>query len=246
MLILAIETTGKHASTAVIDSDGKYFCAESTNEMSHLREIIDLSDKALSNAGKSKKDLSHVAVSIGPGSFTGIRIGIATAATLGQMLNIPCVGVSSLEAMSTGISCDERYKSCELIVPMINARRHQIYAGVWQNGTKLPLKKLNEDRQYMIEEMTKLLSSEYKGKICLTGDGIDAYEEILKKELENYILADENIRYQSAKNIAMLAAIKVKAGEEVSYNNLTPDYMRLTEAEQRLREGTLSSRIKNL
>lgn len=246
MLILAIETTGKHASAAVIDGDGNCFCAQSEGEMNHLREIITLSETALSKAGKMKRELSHIAASVGPGSFTGIRIGVTTAKTLAQMFDIPCIGVSSLEAMAAGISCDERYKSCELIVPMINARREQIYSGIWQNSTDLPLNKLNEDRQYMIEEMLEVLSSEYKGRVCFTGDGIDAYDDIIKAGMKDFILADKEIRYQNAENVAVLAAIKAKAGEIIHYNDLFPDYMRLAEAEQRRREGTLSSRIKNL
>ncbi len=250
MLILAIETTGKHASAAVIDGDGRCFCAQSDGEMNHLREIIELSDKALHEAGKTKKDLTHVAASIGPGSFTGIRIGVTSARTLAQALKIPCVGVSSLEAMATGIGLDERYESSDIIVPMINARRHQIYSGIWQNGKELPLAKLGEDRQYMIEEMLEILSSECRGRVCFTGDGVDAYEDIIKDGMEgnsdNYVLADKDARYQSARNIAMLAAVKVKEGDTLSYDELMPEYMRLSEAEQRLREGTLSLRIKNL
>lgn len=246
MLILAIETTGKYASAAVIDSDGNCFCAQSEGEMNHLREIITLSDMALSKANKTKRELSHVAASVGPGSFTGIRIGVTTVKTLAQMLGIPCIGVSSLEAMAVGISRVERYKSCKLIVPMINARRQQIYSGIWKNSTNLPLDKLNEDRQYMIGEMLEVLSSEYKGRACFTGDGIDAYEDIIKGGIKDFILADKSVRYQSAENVAILATVKAKAGEEIHYNDLFPDYMRLAEAEQKRREGTLSSRIKNL
>ena len=94
--ILALETTGKYGSAAVIREDGRVFCASSETEMNHLKDIITISDEAVRMAGIGKKDLTHVAASVGPGSFTGIRIGVTTARTLGQMLGIPCVSVSSL------------------------------------------------------------------------------------------------------------------------------------------------------
>ena len=83
-----------------IMEDGRVFCASSETEMNHLKDIITISDEALMKAGISKNELTHVAASAGPGSFTGIRIGVTTARTLGQMLKIPCIKVSSLEGMA--------------------------------------------------------------------------------------------------------------------------------------------------
>ena len=100
MLILAIETTGKYASAALISEDGRFEVAESFEQMNHLKEIMSLIDESLSKMGAGKGDITHVAASAGPGSFTGIRIGVTTARTLGQMLEIPCVCVSSLEGMA--------------------------------------------------------------------------------------------------------------------------------------------------
>ena len=102
MKILALETTGRYGSAAVIDDEGRLFSAASGEEMNHLRGMISLIDEAVVSAGISKNDLTHVAASIGPGSFTGIRIGVTTARTMAQMLGLPCIGVSSIEALARG------------------------------------------------------------------------------------------------------------------------------------------------
>ena len=102
MKILAIETTGRYGSAAVIDGEGHVFSAVSTEEMNHLKGMIGLIDEAISKAGTDKSGLTHIAASIGPGSFTGIRIGVTTARVMAQMLGVPCVAVSSLEGMACG------------------------------------------------------------------------------------------------------------------------------------------------
>lgn len=126
--ILALETTGKYGSAAVIKEDGSVYCASSETEMNHLKDIITISDEAVKAAGITKKELTHVAASAGPGSFTGIRIGVTTARTLGQMLGIPCIAVSSLEAMARRVLSEAIAAGALYVVPVINARRHQTYA----------------------------------------------------------------------------------------------------------------------
>ena len=252
--ILAIETTGKYGSAAVITADGKVFSAESRAEMNHLCGMMTLIDEALRGAGVSKEELTHIAASKGPGSFTGIRIGVTTARTMAQMLGLPCIGVSSLEAMAERTLDDAVSKGALYVVPVINARRHQTYAGVWQaaftadneHQTLLPEM---EEKQYMIEDLLAELKARQEadgGLIYFTGDGIDAYEEIIREALPagSFVFADEELRYQHAEAVARIAVRKAEAGDTVSYNGLLPEYMRLAEAEQRLKAGTLSERIR--
>ncbi|MBR0400033.1 MAG: tRNA (adenosine(37)-N6)-threonylcarbamoyltransferase complex dimerization subunit type 1 TsaB [Mogibacterium sp.] len=288
MYVLAIETTGKYGTAAVIRDDGCVFAASSDTEMNHLRDIISISDEAIKRAGIDKMDLTHVAASRGPGSFTGIRIGVTTARTLSQILGIPCVAVSSLEAMAYRVLDAAADASCTYVVPLINARRHQVYAGIWEIAraensnadasendsgkdqkrdnirdnikNRYSLKASGDEKQYMIEE----LLDELKKRICnkdgigskagtgspaavfFTGDGIDAYSDIIHETLAAgiFIEADESIRYQHAEDVARIAIKKAAAGQTLSYNELLPEYMRLAEAEQRLKAGTLSEKIK--
>ena len=255
MKILAIETTGKYGSASVIDETGLVFSASSSEEMNHLRGMIVLIDEAVRKAGITKDDLTHVAASVGPGSFTGIRIGVTTARIMSQMLNIPCIAVSTLEAMAVralekAISSEALY-----VVPIINARRHQTYAGVYEavftaDGGQRSAIPVMEEKQYMIEELLEELKKrmrEYDGAVAFfTGDGIDAYADIIGSIMTegSYVFADEDLRYQHAGSVAEIALRKARAGESLAFNELLPEYMRLAEAEQRLRAGTLSDRIK--
>ncbi len=255
MKILAIETTGKYGSASVIDETGLVFSAASSEEMNHLRGMITLIDEAVRKAGIRKDELTHVAASAGPGSFTGIRIGVTTARIMSQMLGIPCISVSTLEAMAAralekAISAGALY-----VVPVINARRHQTYAGVYEAVYTSDCEQRSavcvmEEKQYMIEELLEELRSrmaEHEGAAAFfTGDGIDAYADIIKSTMAegSYVFADESLRYQHAESVAKIALRKACAGETLSYNDLMPEYMRLAEAEQRLRAGTLSERIR--
>ncbi len=256
--ILVVETTGKYGSAAVITDDGRVFCASSETEMNHLRDIITISDEALRAAGITKRDLTHIAASRGPGSFTGIRIGVTTARTMAQMLGLPCIGISSLESLAQGALETAVLSGALYIASVINARRHQTYAGVWKvcftsgssEHTVIPVL---EERQYMIEELLGKLTDPAVtggGKVFFTGDGIDAYREIIEEAFDEkglsdqLILADKEIRYQSAEPAARIAYRMASLGSCVSYEELMPEYMRLSEAEQRLREGTLSDKIR--
>ena len=254
MKILTIETTGKYGSASVIDEAGRIYSAASSEEMNHLRGMITLIDEALREAGITKDELTHIAASVGPGSFTGIRIGVTTARIMSQMLGIPCIAVSTLEAMATGALAKAISSGALYVVPVINARRHQTYAGVYEavfttdceHQSAVPVM---EEKQYMIEELLEELkkrTAEYSGAaVFFTGDGIDAYGDIIKSTMPegSYFFADEDLKYQRAESVARIALRKAGRGETLSYNELMPEYMRLAEAEQRLRAGTLSDRI---
>lgn len=249
MKILALETTGKYGSAAVIDDDGRVYAASSDEEMNHLRGMIFLIDEALSEAGIKKEELSHIAASVGPGSFTGIRIGVTTARTMAQMLGIQCVSVSSIEALAAGARGEALSSGAMYIVPVINARRHQTYAAVYKaGGDGEAMTPVLEERQYMIEDLLAELKDKLEegAAVYFTGDGIDAYISVIEDLLPegSYFLAEEAVRYQNAEPVARLALDRARAGETVSYDGLLPEYMRLAEAEQRLKAGTLSDRIR--
>lgn len=241
MLVLAIETTGKYGSAGIINSSGEIVCQSSSAEMNHLRDIVFLISACIEKMGIRKDELDYIATDVGPGSFTGIRIGVTTARTLAQMLGIKCVAVSSLEAMALSAVSETGDEEYQYICPIINARRHQTYAGLWcVDGFEVNL----EPKQYMIEEIIEY-AKELDGKVLFTGDGIDSYSEIIEANLpaDKFAYTSESIRYQNAEYVAWLALDKIKDGKAVSYNELLPDYMRLSEAEMRLKEGTLSKKI---
>lgn len=237
MHILAVETTGRYASAALIREDGRCVCESSPEAMNHLRDITELIDRCLVKCGCRVTDLTHLAASIGPGSFTGIRIGVTTARTLAQALELPCIAVPTLEGMATqAIAAAEGRRICTII----NARRGQVYGAVWRTENGVPQAEVPEG-QYMIEE---LLAKAKKGEmpVYLVGDGIDAYGEAIAAAV-GFVAAEETERYQEAASVAAVALRLAKCGRQIGYEDLLPDYMRKSEAEMRLEEGTLSKKI---
>lgn len=252
MYILAIETTGPLGSVAIIDEKGKVNQMISGEEMNHLRDLMPMAQRLTAELGISPKDLSAVAASVGPGSFTGIRIGVATARALAQALEIPTIAVKTLDSFK--VKCNGN----AVIAPIFNARRGQVYGGVFgENGEDILA-----GGPYMLEDVLAAIKTELEvrfsdspcgmpmtTKVIFYGDGIDAYEERLDQfagelaEARTAAMiekAPKGERYQCAEMTAEVALILYNEGERLSAEQLLPDYMRATEAEQKLKDGTLA------
>lgn len=227
MYILAIETTGPIGSVAIIDQQGDIIMETSTEEMNHLKDLMPMTTRLMDKLSIKPKDLTAVAASVGPGSFTGIRIGVSTARAISQALDIPCVPVPTLELFKS--YCD----GTKTIVPVFNARRGQVYGGVFSSSGQEILK----PGPYMLEEILAMPQVAQGAKeICFYGDGVDAY----KDRLAGYQVAPEEERYQTAAMVASHGLSLYRQGRTVKYNHLLPEYMRVTEAEQKLKDGSLA------
>lgn len=226
MYILALETTGAHASAAVIGEDGKTFWKKSPGVLNHLQELLPMTQKLLSENGLTLDDIGAVAASEGPGSFTGIRIGVSTARAIAQMRNLPAIGVPTLPAFAYN---DREYGG--LICPLFDARRNQVYAGAykWEDGK---ISEKVKGAPYTIEEFLNSVKETGEKDIRFYGDGIKAYGEFLTFGE----LAPEEIRLQEASSAAKLALEYWKAGKTTDYNSLQPNYMRKPEAQRKLEE----------
>ncbi len=236
MHILAIETTGRLGSAALLNGSGKLLGLETaTGPLSHLRELIPLSGRLLDSAGLEKRQLTHIAVSAGPGSFTGVRIGVATARALCQSLALLAVAVPTLTAFlqkPQALSLPADTVACAII----NARRGQVYGVV--DGYMPPCACMLTD---VLEIAQKQIFPHGK-KLLFFGDGIDAYPKQIDEALAgcgSYSFADESCRYQDAASVGKLALQMIARGQTVNYAQLEPDYMRQAEAEQKLAAGEL-------
>lgn len=259
MYILAIETTGPQCSVALISGDTDGGCRvmgmeASAEALSHLRDLVPLTEKLFSRLGFAKSALSHIAVSAGPGSFTGIRIGVTTARALGQALNLPVIAVPTLDAFTykeavcgsaepVGASCLVGAAN-PVVCAILNARRGQVYGMMdgWLPGCPC-----------MLTDVLELIKSadgpvKKSGRpVLFFGDGIDAYEGRILDELGDagmelgsaFFFAPKEIRYQSADAVGRLAYTLARAGEGSPYGDVHPDYMRKAEAEQKLEAGEL-------
>ena len=242
MYLLAIETTGAFASVALLEDDCVLEHIQGHDRFSHLQNLMPQVKEVLENHKLSINDVSAIAVSKGPGSFTGIRIGVSSTRALCQVLGVPGVPVSSLEALamrvaelpgekrrSTGDTLDDRTWIC----PILDARRSQVYGGgyVLQNGYPIEVFK---GGAYTVEDF--LEKTDECDRILLLGDATDRYgREIGQLRHEGVDIAAEGIRYQDAVSVARLGSRIYAEGGGVGYSQLEPDYMRLAEAERKLR-----------
>ena len=225
MLTLAFETSAKAASVALTES-GKLLgeCYQNTG-LTHSQTLMVMAEDLLKQCGKTMGDVTAVAVAEGPGSFTGVRIGVAAAKGLAWGGELPCYGVSTLEAMAVSLGIYEGH-----ICACMDARRSQVYNALFlvENGE---VTRVSEDRAIALADLKNDLEH-IDGPIYLVGDGAVLTHKTLSGEIPNLILPPEHRLHQRAVGVALLAEKKQQSGEAGDGNALSPNYLRLSQAER--------------
>ena len=222
MLILAFETSAKAGSVAL--HDGKTLLGESycNTGLTHSQTLMVMAQDLMKSCGVTPKDVTGVAVAAGPGSFTGVRIGVAAAKGFAWGAELPCYGVSTLEAMALQLGAYSGY-----VVPVMDARRAQVYNALFR-AEEGKLARLREDRAISIEELSRELK-ELDGPIFLVGDGSLLCYNTLKEQLPALVLPPEHRMHQRAAGVALAALENPGSGDGAA---LTPNYLRLSQAER--------------
>ena len=225
MLILAFETSAKAASTALLE-DGRLLGESYQNTgLTHSQTLMVMAENLLKQCGKTVADVSAVAVAAGPGSFTGVRIGVAAAKGFAWGGELPCYGVSTLEAMALSLGAYQGY-----VCPVMDARRSQVYNALYYVNQGQP-DCITEDRAISLEQLKQELLA-LKEPVFLVGDGSILTYRTLSEEVPNLVLPPEHRMHQRAVGVALLAAQKIAAGEPGDGAALTPNYLRLSQAER--------------
>jgi tRNA threonylcarbamoyladenosine biosynthesis protein TsaB len=222
MLMLALESSAKAASAAVFADDKLLGLSVQNGGLTHSRTLLPMAESLLKNMDKTVQDVELVAVAHGPGSFTGLRIGMAEAKGLCWALEIPVVGVSTLEAMAYGGPTMEGAMLC----CAMDARRGQVYNALFTVEGGKP-QRLTPDRAISVAELEGELVS-YKKPWILLGDGAVLCYNSLNREALTVQLAPEPLRVQSARGVG-LAALEA---EPRPVDSLLPVYLRLSQAER--------------
>ncbi|MDE7220999.1 MAG: tRNA (adenosine(37)-N6)-threonylcarbamoyltransferase complex dimerization subunit type 1 TsaB [Oscillospiraceae bacterium] len=230
MKLLALESSAKAASCAVL-ADGEVLAsAWQAAGLTHSRTLLPMAEAMLQNSGLTVQDMDAIAVAAGPGSFTGLRIGAAAAKGLAWAAEKPCVPVSTLEAMAWPLAHLEGNIVCAM-----DARRQQIYNAVFlaEGGT---LVRLREDRAVSLEEAAADLAG-LDGPMFIVGDGARLCFDFLQEKGVPCHLAPGHLRLQSAVGVGLAAWRRWPEGA-VSAQELVPVYLRLSQAErERLERG---------
>lgn len=225
MLTLAFETSAKAGSVALLAGEtllGEYY---QNTGMTHSQTLLTMAQDLIKSCGYTPRDVQAVAVAAGPGSFTGVRIGVAAAKGFAWGAMLPCYGVSTLEAMALNLGVHNGF-----VLPVMDARRNQVYNAVFhaQGGD---LRRVREDRAISLEELGQELKK-LDEPIFLVGDGSILCYNAFVEAVPALVLPPEHRMHQRAAGVGLAAAKRIEAGISGDGAALEPNYLRLSQAER--------------
>lgn len=230
MKIIALDSTGLVASVAVWE-DGTVLAEYSTNfKKTHSETLLPMLQELRENLELDLETVDAIAISNGPGSFTGLRIGSATAKGLGMAMDIPVIEVPTLSSLAWNL-----WGTDKLVCPMMDARRKQVYTAAYEFGlTDITEGQMNEvigQSAMLVTDLIQQLNTIGREVIFL-GDGVPVYAEDLQQGLSvRYSFAPSHLNRQRAGSVADLAAVYMKQGKVVSADDHAPEYLRKSQAE---------------
>lgn len=230
MKILGIDSSGLVASAAIADE--KNIIAEFTvnNKQTHSQTLLPMIEKVVDMSGIELEQIDAIAIAAGPGSFTGLRIGSATAKGIGLALKKPVVSVPTLEGLAYRVSVFDG-----IICPIMDARRNQVYTGIYKMD-KGNLVCLSEQKAVDIHEIMEELEK-YDEKVIFLGDGVEVQRGTIEKEFKKeYCFAPIHLSKQSAAAVAVLGDIYFNQGKAEDAAEHKPIYLRKSQAEREREE----------
>lgn len=229
MKILALDTSAKAASVCLAQEDkiiGEFFI---NTALTHSQTLVPMIEQLCKNTGTALNDIDAIAINAGPGSFTGVRIGVAAAKGLAFQHNLPCVSVSTLESMAYNLLGSD----C-VVCAVMDARCSQVYNALFRvSGDKV--ERLCDDRAISLTDL-KLDLQQYSEKVVLVGDGAQISFKFLENSLENVFLAPINKVSQTAASVACAAFKQINGGNTLTPAELMPVYLRLPQAQRELNQ----------
>lgn len=229
MKILAIDSTAVAASAAVLEDDtllGEFFIH---TKQTHSQTLMPMVQQVLACTGLSVQQIDLFAVSAGPGSFTGVRIGVACIKGMAMANDKPCVGVSTLEAMAYNLSLPGA-----TVCAVMDARRNQVYNAVFRIDENGPVR-ITPDRAISIDELSQECKN-YSKPLFLVGDGAKLCYNTNGFQQLSALLPPEPSLYQRAYGVGKGAYQAYLKGQAVSAGELLPVYLRLSQAERELKQ----------
>ena len=237
MITLAFDSTAKAASVAVCDGDELLALYNIDNGLTQSELLLPMAENMLKSLKLTFDDVNLLACAVGPGSFTGVRIGVALVKGIAFGKNIPCVSVSTLDELAVNLEGLDG-----IIVPVMDARRQQVYTATYK-GEGGSLNKLTPDRAIAISELAEELKC-YTEPIYLVGDGYDVAKRGLMAAGVNVKNTPKLLITENAYSVARVAIRKYENGEATSDLEIAPTYLRMPQAE-RERLERLAQESKN-
>ena len=225
MLLLAFETSAKAASVALFEEQKLLGEIYQNTGLTHSQTLLVMAEDLLNQCGKSAAGVTDVAVAAGPGSFTGVRIGVAAAKGFAWGKELPCWGTSTLESMALALGIHQGYICCAM-----DARRNQVYNALFyvNHGS---VTRVTPDRAIALADLAPELEA-LDGPIYLVGDGSALTHKTLGIQIPGLILPPEHRMHQRACGVGLAALAMMARGEASDANILSPNYLRLSQAER--------------
>lgn len=239
MLLLAIDSATPVAGVAILNGDKVLYEEFCHYKKTHSETLLPMIDRALKVCECTLNNIDVIGVTAGPGSFTGLRIGMAAAKGLSLATGKPLVGVSTLDMLAANVlPCEDI-----LAVPVLDARKNEVYSAIYafRYGT---VQKVVDEKAWGIEELALKINEKkeslFKKHVVMLGDGYHPYAEYWQEVLgENLILPPEHLMYPRSAAMGKIVLARAERGEFADVFTLTPVYLRLSEAEYRLGRGEL-------
>ena len=226
MIILAFDGTAKCASCAVLRDDACLGEYNIDNGLTQSELLLPMAESLMKSLKLNFSDVDLYATSVGPGSFTGVRIGAALVKGLAFGRNIPCASISTLDALA-----ENARGLCGIIVPAMDARRGQVYTAIFRcDGENM--EKLTEDMAISIKDLASMLREYGDEHIYLVGDGYEVARKGLTEDGLTIEITPKALRNESAASVARVALRQYNEGQTVSDSELSPTYLRLPQAER--------------
>lgn len=229
MKVLSVDTSSLVATCAVVDEEkvlGEYTLNQ---DMTHSERLIPMIKVVMDSLGLEPKDIDLFAAASGPGSFTGLRIGLATIKGLAHVADKPVLGISTLEALAFNIPWGE------VVIPIMDARRDRVFTGIysWGNGK---LEDILKPTILEIDELLDFIDDNYED-VMFNGDGTNVFKERIVNRLgEKALFAPISLNMARASSVGELALLKWNEGKRENYFELVPDYLRESQAQREFKK----------
>ncbi len=226
MKILAFDSVAKVASCAIADGERVLASYSIDNGLTQSELLMPMAEDIVKSLGIGFEDIDLLACTVGPGSFTGVRIGVALVKGIAFGRNIPCIGISALDALAENAS-----GLCGIILPCMDARRRQVYTAIYR-GASDGLTKLTEDMAISLDALCEMMREYADTPVYVVGDGAKIAEAALTEAGFKVMSTPRMLVNENAYSCALLAKRKYDAGEHTDDLSIAPTYLRLPQAER--------------
>ncbi|SDC23683.1 MULTISPECIES: tRNA (adenosine(37)-N6)-threonylcarbamoyltransferase complex dimerization subunit type 1 TsaB [unclassified Candidatus Frackibacter] len=227
MLILALDSSTKTGAVSLCQNERIIAEYNLNLKMTHSQRLMPQVVRVMEEAQVELNELDGIAVGVGPGSFTGIRIGVATAKSLAQVVEIPIVSVSTLEVLANSLVHTDKY-----ICPVIDARRERVYTGIYKENVDGLKKQVLSERMIPVTDLVQKIGRDFNEETIFVGEATDNYGTIIKGELgkqAQFLPSIYNIIRGGV--LGRIGSIKLKAGEDDDLFKVNPNYLKRSQAE---------------